>query len=135
MTTHQRQRRSPRPFASWTLCSLQWVFALLHLVPPWAYSSAGRTSVGVVAYINSLGPIWTIDFGLTSMILTVALLLRPKLLWVAHLLCGASFAAYSSALFFSAAFNHPAGPFTYPTLALFIFFAHGVLGYSYGGDR
>lgn len=131
-----KARALGQTIASWTLCALQFTFSILHTHAPWAYRVDGRTSTGVVAYINSLGPVWTILFGASGLVLGVACSLR-KLQWVGHAACGSIFAGFMCALFVSAIFNSPAGPFTYPTLALFVTFAHGVMVYSYssGGER
>lgn len=133
--------RARRAAASWVLCCLQLSFSILHTHAPWAYRLDGRTSTGVVAYINSLGPVWAVLFGVTAMVTAGLLVLNDKsgwfgrTVWVGHMLCGGVFTAFTAALFTSAISNTPAGPFTYPTLALFITFSHGILTFSYGGER
>ncbi len=130
-----------RAAASWVLCCLQLAFSILHTHAPWAYRVDGRTSTGVVAYINSLGPVWATLFGITSVVMMVLLLFREsegllrRKVWFGHMLCGGVFAAFTAALFTSAVSNMPAGPFTYPTLALIVTFSHGILTLSYGGER
>lgn len=133
--------RARRVAASWVLCCLQLAFSILHTHAPWAYRVDGRTSTGVVAYINSLGPVWAVLFGVTAVIMAGLLVIGEEgwwlssKTWVGHLLCGVVFAAFTAALFTSAISNTPAGPFTYPTLAFFITFSHGILTLSYGGER
>ena len=130
-----------RVAASWVLCCLQLAFSILHTHAPWAYRVDGRTSTGVVAYINSLGPVWAVLFGVTAVVMAGLLVISEegwwlsKKIWLGHMLCGVVFAAFTAALFTSAIANTPAGPFTYPTLAFFITFSHGILTLSYGGER
>jgi hypothetical protein len=138
MSTQGRARTSDigRIVASWALCVIQFVFCVLHTHGPWAYRVDGRTSTGVVAYINSLGPVWTVAFGVSAALLGALLVFKRGALY-GHVFCGAVFAAFTGALFTSAILNSPAGPFTYPALALFMVFANGVLVFSYsdGGGR
>jgi hypothetical protein len=88
----------------------------------------------VVAYINELGPIWVIAFGFSAGGLFLSLLLqRGRHLW--HLVAGAVFMGYTTALFVGALGESPHGPVTYPVLAVLPIVGNFLLALSYGGDR
>lgn len=66
---------------------------LVHLLLAFAYSqpalsvappSPGQIRVSVVNYINNLGPVWLVAFGVTGAALITALLLAPRWLGPAH---------------------------------------------------
>ncbi|MBC8091369.1 MAG: hypothetical protein H7Y15_05395 [Pseudonocardia sp.] len=66
----------------------------VHLGLAYAYSQpalsvnpaipVGGGRVSVVSYINALGPVWLVGFGITGALLIAALLLVPRLLAWAH---------------------------------------------------
>jgi hypothetical protein len=90
----------------------------------------------VVAYINHLGPIWTILFGASSLVLLYGLLAeRPPLKWSGHLGCAMVFMLYTSSIVVGVSFDTPPGPYTAALMAAVITVGHTLMAFSYGGDR
>ncbi len=63
--------------------------------------------ISIVLYIDSLGPVWQIAFGLTGAVLGFAVLVRHRTLALAHTLGGAAMAVYGSALWIGFALSEP----------------------------
>jgi hypothetical protein len=136
-----RLKMSIRPAASWVLCSLQAIFAVLHFFPSLAYrvptpaSPTPAPTMSIVAYIDSLGPFWVYGFGVSAAVLALSLRWKKSSRTYTHIFCGGVFASYMIALFFGALFDHPHGPLTLPILACLPVAGHAFLAISYGGDR
>lgn len=120
------QQPSGRMVLSWVFASLQVIFAVIHGFSFLVYP-AHPSTVRVVAYIQTLGPIWVYAFGGTSVLLITALLLR-RLLPFTHSACAGVWAGYASALWVGALFDRPEGVVSFPIVATIIMIGHVVLG-------
>lgn len=129
-----RLRDRRRTVASWFLCVMQGILAILHLYPPLAYRSVNATTTRVVAAVNSLGGVWFIGLGFTAAALATTLLTWRKWRHYAHLLCGAATLAYDVQLWVGALGEKPFGPVTYPTSFLLFFVGHVLLFFAYDDD-
>jgi hypothetical protein len=124
-----------RHFSSWLLCLLQLALAILWCFPSLAFRQSSNPAV-VVAYINHLGPVWTILFGASSLVLLYGLLAeRPALKWSGHLSCAMVFMLYTCSVVVGASFDTPPGPYTTALMAVVITVGHTLMAFSYGGDR
>lgn len=120
------QQPSGRMALSWILVVLQVIFAVIHgfnfLVYP-----AHPSTVRIVAYIQSLGPIWVDAYGSTAVLLITALLLR-RMVAFSHSCCAAVWAGYSAALWLGALSDRPTGVISLPIVTTLIMIIHIVLG-------
>lgn len=124
-----------RHFSSWLLCGLQFILAVLWNFPNLAFKQSSNPAL-VIAYINHLGPIWTIIFGTSSLLLGYGLLTEHRTLrWSGHLFCAMVFMLYTSSIVVGASFDTPPGPYISALMAAVITVGHTVLAFSYGGDR
>lgn len=131
----ETRKWNTRAAASWILLAFQLTFSVLHLFPPLAYRVGLKgATTQVVAYINELGPVWALAFGLSACGLFLALLSKKgRHIW--HLITGSVFMGYATALFVGAWGEAPHGPITYPVLAILPVIGNFLLALSYGGDR
>lgn len=120
------QQPSGRMVLSWVFASLQLIFAVIHGFSFLVYPLHPST-VRIVAYIQSLGPIWVYTFGGTSALLIASLLSR-RLLPFSHSTCAGVWAGYAAALWVGALADKPAGVVSFPILATVITIGHVVLG-------
>ena len=120
------QQPSGRLVLSWVFASLQVIFAIIHGFSFLVYP-AHPSTVRIVAYIQSLGPIWVDAYGATSLLLIVSLLLR-RLLPFSHSCCAGVWAGYSAALWWGALADRPMGVISFPVVATIIMIGHIVMG-------
>jgi hypothetical protein len=98
-----------RLVATFALAALHGTLALVYLTPGLArgYPPPPNVNrVSIVTYIESLGPVWQITFGLTAVLLVVGMF-RHKLLALAHTVAGAGMSMFASALWLGFAFSSP----------------------------
>jgi hypothetical protein len=111
--------------------------AVAYAVPGWAVSATlppGRRSV--VAFLDQLGPIWTIAFGLTALLLLYGLRLRRhRVLVFAHLLGVTVTAWWFAALLIGALISDPTGPFVTSMLAFAVTVLHFWSVMDYAADE
>lgn len=124
-----------RHISSWLLCLLQFALAILWCFPSLAFKQTSNPAV-VIAYINHLGPIWTILFGTSSLTLVYGLLTERQVFrWSGHLACAMVFMFYTISIVVGASFDTPPGPYTAALMAAVITVGHTLMAFSYGGDR
>jgi hypothetical protein len=124
-----------RYISSWLLCGLQFALALLWCFPSLAFKQTANPAL-VIAYINSLGPTWTVMFGGSALVLAYGLYVEHQSLrWSGHLLCAMVFMLYTCSIVVGASFDTPPGPFTAALMAAVITVGHTLMAFSYGGDR
>jgi hypothetical protein len=120
--------------ASLLLLGLQAVAAVLHAVPGLVYPSrTGRTTTRLVAYIQDLGPLWVLAFGVSSLLLG-GLLWRGRGVHYGHLGCAAVWVMYVVALWIGALADTPHGTVFYPVVTTIVFSFHLLLAASYNED-
>jgi hypothetical protein len=103
----------------------------LHAVPGLVYASRlGRSTTRIVAYIQDLGPLWVLAFGITSLILSVALV-RRRGVHYGHLACAGVWVVYAVALWIGALADKPHGTVFYPTVTTVLVAIHVILAASY----
>lgn len=85
----------------------------------------------VVVYIDSLGPVWVILFGATTLGLAASLYRRKCMNW-AHLSAAAVWVLYASALVYGAWAT--SGAWFFPVVAAAIAFVHARLASGYDDD-
>lgn len=98
-----------RLIASGALALLHGMLAIAYTFPWLARSAAavrGPGTVSVVLYIDSLGPVWQLAFGVTAALLLVGLAYR-RLLAIAHTLGGSALAVFAAGLWLGWAFSEP----------------------------
>lgn len=106
-----------RLIATSTLAALHAVLAVVYAVPNLARGyppPPGVTRVSIVSYIESLGPVWQIAFGLTAVALFTGMVVH-RFLAIAHTLAGAGMSMFAAALWLGFAFSSPA-PSLLPSL-------------------
>lgn len=109
---------------------LQALAAVLHSFP--RLVSPGRpTTMTVVVYIDSLGPVWVILFGVTALGLAVSLYRRQCMNW-AHLSAAVVWVLYTSALIVGAWATK--GAWFFPVVTAAIVFIHAKLASGYDDD-
>lgn len=107
---------------------------VLHAVPRLVYAPrTGRTTTRVVAYIQDLGPLWVLAFGVTSLLLAAALL-RRRGVHYGHLACATVWVIYAVALWIGALADTPHGTVFYPVVVTIVFGFHLLLAASYNED-
>lgn len=116
------------------LLTLQLTATVLHAVPGLVYATrAGRTTTRVVAYIQDLGPLWVFAFGVSGLVLAVALL-RHRGVHYGHLACASVWVMYAVALWIGALADTPHGTVFYPTVTSVLVAIHMILASSYNED-
>lgn len=120
------QQPSGRLALSWILAGLEVIFAVIHAFNFLVYP-ANPTTVKIVAYIQSLGPIWVDSYGFTAVLLIVALCTR-RLLAFSHACCAAVWSGYAAALWLGALSDRPTGVISFPIVTTLIMIIHIVLG-------
>lgn len=97
-----------RLIASSSLAVMHGALAIAYTFPWLARSSAPPRpgQVSIVLYIDSLGPVWQLAFGLTAAVL-LAGLVWPRWLALAHTLGGAALAVFSAGLWLGYALSEP----------------------------
>lgn len=130
----ERIRMSMRRIVSSFLAVFQLYFAVLYLFPSLTYPSTPSPTVRIVLFIQSLGPYFTMGFGISGGVLAVALLLR-RFIYVGHLFCLMVFVSYTMALWLGAFTQQPHGSIIAPSLCLVPVVGHAALALSYGGER
>jgi hypothetical protein len=98
-----------RLIASGSLAALHAVLTFVYAIPGLARGyppPPGVNRINIVTYIESLGPVWQIGFGLTASLL-IAGMIRHAWLSVAHTVAGSGMAVFSSALWLGFAFSTP----------------------------
>lgn len=113
------------------LLILQVAATALHVVPTLVYS--GHPTTRVVAYISSLGPVWVLCFGATSLTLGASLWWRGRQDY-AHLACAGVWVFYAVALFVGAFAGSPHGTIFFPIVASAIVVVHTILAIGYSDD-
>lgn len=113
------------------LLILQVAATALHVVPKLVYSAHPTTRI--VAYISSLGPIWVLLFGATSLMLGASLWWKGRQDY-AHLACATVWVFYMVALFVGAFASSPHGTVFFPAVAAAIVGVHSILAVSYSDD-
>jgi hypothetical protein len=109
--------------------------SVLWFFPSLAFRQTSNPAV-VVAYINHLGPTWTLLFGLSALFLGYGLLTEKQTFkWSGHLLCSMVFMLYTSSIVVGASFDSPPGPYTAALMAAVITAGHTLMAFSYGGER
>lgn len=108
---------------------------MLWFFPNLAFRQTSNPAV-VIAYINHLGPTWTLLFGVTALFLGYGLLTESQTFkWSGHLLCAMVFMLYTSSIVVGASFDSPPGPYTAALMAAVITTGHTLMAFSYGGER
>lgn len=130
--THHRQYRTP---ASLVLLTLQVIATGLHVVPSLVYpaTTAIRTTTRVVAQISSLGPVWVLVFGVSSLLLGGAMAINRGQVH-SHLICAAVWVMYSTGLWIGSLAAQPHGAVFFPVIASFVVVFHMLLAASYNED-
>lgn len=127
-----RIRASMRMIVSFCLAIFQLYFAVLYIFP--SFTSSPAPTVKVIQFIQSLGPFFTVGFGISGGLLLATLLWR-RFIHVGHMCCLAVFMSYGVALWFGAFGQHPHGTLIGPSLCFVPIIGHAALALSYGGDR
>jgi hypothetical protein len=127
------RHRIARTQVSVVLLFLQLVATALHVVPSLVYASYGHPTTRIVAYISSLGPLWVLLFGATSVGMLVALR-TGKGAYLAHVACGGVWVFYTIALWFGALASSPHGTVLFPVVTTALVFVHTILAGSYSDD-
>jgi hypothetical protein len=131
MPPHSRQYRTP---ASVVLLALQAVATGLHVVPSLVYPPANvRTTTRIVAEISSLGPVWVLVFGVSSLVMGVTLAIDRGQAH-AHLICAAVWVMYATGLWIGSLAVAPHGTVLFPVVATFVVIFHMLLAASYNED-
>jgi len=129
------QSPNRRHISSWLLCVLQFGLAVLWCFPSLAFKQTSNPAV-VLAYINHLGPVWTVLFGASSLWLSYGLIAeRQTFKWSGHLGCAMVFMFYTISIVVGSSFDTPPGPYTAALMAMVITVGHTLMAFSYGGDR
>lgn len=112
----------------WGRFSISWVITVGNALMAFLYSNPAllvrrpnpaSRSQSLVAYIEQLGPIWIISFGVSAVVLAASLVIR-RYLPAAHSLSSAVWAGYSTAVLWTALTNDPKGPYLTSSLAVVI---------------
>lgn len=109
---------------------LQAVAAVMHAFPRLVYPDRPTTTT-VIVYINSLGPVWVVLFGVTALGLAVSLCKRRWMNW-GHLTSAAIWVLYMSALSYGAWATK--GTWFFPVVAAALVFIHTKLAFGYDDD-
>ncbi len=117
---------------------------LIHLALAYTYSqpnlsvtppTPGITRVSVVSYINALGPVWLIGFGITGAAMVAALLLFPRALAGVHVVGVLISTSYSFALWAGFVLSTPRPTIIASVLSVTVMLWHIAMSdlYSAGG--
>lgn len=117
---------------SWVLLGIQAVVAVLHRFPNLVYRPNPRTA-RIVEFINSLGPWWTVVFGLSSVALLAALGWH-RYRHIGHLACMFAWVVFAVALWFGAIASTPTGPILFACVATGLVLVHLVIATAYADD-
>lgn len=109
---------------------LQAVAAVMHAFPRLVYPNRPTTTT-VIVYINSLGPVWVVLFGVTALGIAASLYTRRWMNW-SHLAAAAVWVAYASALGYGA--WSTGGTWFFPAVAAAVVFVHTKLASGYDDD-
>jgi hypothetical protein len=115
------------------LVLLQLVATGLHVVPSLVYPHTALKTTRVVAEINSLGPVWVLLFGVTSLGLGAALWWNRGETY-AHLACAGTWVFYATGLWIGAFGEQPHGTILFPVVATMTVLFHTILAASYNED-
>lgn len=119
---------------------------LAHLVLAFAYSqpelsqspalASGPGRVSIVTYLNGLGPVWLIAYGVTAVWLAAGLLWKPGLLRWGHSVGLAVAATYDVAIWLGFAFSAPPRPtIISAALGLALVGGHVAMSIAYSVER
>lgn len=119
------------PRVSAALAVLQVALAVLHLFPRLVFSDS--PVVAVVRFINDLGPVWSIGFGLSGAALALALRYRRCRHW-SHLACVFVWAWYAAALWIGSFAVTPVAPVRLALIVTGLAVVHLVAASQYAND-
>lgn len=102
-------------------------------LPSLPTNSTSPGQISIVSYIDSLGPIWLIGFGVTSLLLITALLLRPLWLRWAHVAALAVSTSFCFALWAGFALSSPRPTIIAATLSIAVVGGHFAMSDLYSG--
>jgi hypothetical protein len=127
-------QRRHRTNLSLVMLALQLVATGIHVVPALVYPATGvRTTTRIVAEISSLGPVWVLTFGASSLVLGLTLWLKRGQAY-GHLAAAAVWVMYATGLWLGTFANHPHGTVFFPTVATVITIVHVITAASYNED-
>lgn len=122
---------------SWLLIGAAVALTVAYAVPGLGVSTAlvpGRRSV--VAFLNSLGPVWTIAFGAVAAVLLIGVLARnSRALVLGHILGVAVCSGWSTALAVGALTSRPIGSVVTAILAVVMTLLHVWAVVDYAADK
>lgn len=129
-----RSPRRHRTNLSLVMLALQVTAAVVHIVPSLVYPVLSvRTTTRIVAEINSLGPVWVLCFGVSSLLLGITLRLGRGETY-GHLACAAVWVFYATGLWLGTFATSPHGTVLFPIVATMTVTVHFITAASYNED-